>query len=82
MMWQEFIAAIRFDKPKGIVKLSAYVTMQQANILGHLIRAPNEDPMKRVTIGENLRQCEQYYKSWKAENEMGRGYLLLYDFLE
>ena len=48
---------------------------QQNQILGHLIRAPDNDLMRRPTMGKQLEQNEQLYKrtggprmKWVGEN--------------
>lgn len=75
--WQEFIAANRSDTPRKLVKLSDYVMNQQNKTLGHVIRIPNEnyDPMKMVTIDNNLQMPGVYTKrvgrpryGWIKEN--------------
>ena len=75
--WQEFIAANRFDKPRKLVKLSDYVMTQQSRTLGHIIRIPKEqlDPMRMVTIDDNLQMPGVYQKrvgrpryGWVKEN--------------
>ena len=54
--WQELIAAGRFDKPKMITKLSDFVMKQQNKILGHIIRAPVTDLMRKPAIGRHMTQ--------------------------
>ena len=58
-----------------ITKLSDFVTKQQNKILGHIIRAPATDLMRRPAIGRHLTQIEQLYKrtghlrmKWVGEN--------------
>ena len=74
---QEFIAANHFHKPRKLVKLSDYVMNQQTRTLGHIIRIPEEllDPMKMVTIDDNLQMPGAYSKrvgrpryGWVKEN--------------
>ena len=62
--WQEFIAANHFDAPRKLIKLSDYVVNQQNRTLGHVIRIPTEnyDPMKMVTIDNNLQMPGVYAK--------------------
>jgi hypothetical protein len=73
--WAEFIAAGDYDKIKEIVKLSDFVMKQQNKILGHIIRAPLQDIMRRPAMGRHLTQNEQMYKrtghprmKWVGEN--------------
>ena len=73
--WEEFINAGDYSDLKYVVKLSDYVMRQQNQILGHLIRAPNNDLMRRPAMGRHLAQNEQLYKrtggprmKWVGEN--------------
>jgi hypothetical protein len=52
--WQEFIAANKFDKPKNIQKSSEYIMNQQNRTFAHVVRADQQDPMKQMTMTENL----------------------------
>ena len=52
--WQEFIVHNRFDNPKTITKVSDYIMKQQGRLLGHVIRAEDDDPMKMPTIDAKL----------------------------
>ena len=73
--WEEFIAAGDYSDPKQVTKLSDFVMKQQNKILGHIIRAPAEDLMRRPAMGRHLQQNEQLYKraggprmKWVGEN--------------
>ena len=73
--WQEFIVNQRFDKLRKVVKLSDYVMRQQGKLLGHVIRANKNDPMRLPTITDNLETPGVYTKrvgrprlAWVKEN--------------
>ena len=73
--WQEFIVNQRFDNLKKIVKLSDYVMGQQGKLLGHLIRADKNDPMRMPTINDKLETPGVHWKmvgrprlGWVKEN--------------
>ena len=63
--WQEFIAAGKFDKPKMTTKVSDFVMRQQNKILGHIIRAPTTDLMRKAAVGRHLTQIEQIGQLYK-----------------
>ena len=73
--WQEFIVNQRFDKLKKIVKLSDYVMGQQGKLLGHVIRADANVPMRMPTINDKLETPGIHWKrvgrprlGWVKEN--------------
>jgi hypothetical protein len=73
--WQEFIVNQRFDNLKKIVKLSEYVMRQQGKLLGHIIRADKNDPMRLPTINDKLETPGVHWKragrprlAWVKEN--------------
>ena len=43
----------RFDNPKAVTKVSEYIMKQQNRLLGHVIRADPEDPLRQVIFPKN-----------------------------
>ena len=73
--WQDFIVNQRFDNLKKIIKLSDYVMGQQGKLLGHVIRADKNDPMRMPTINDRLETPGVHWKrvgrprlGWVKEN--------------
>ena len=86
-MWQEFIAAGKFDKPKQIKNLSEYIMNQQNRTYAHVVRADMMDPMKQMTLDSNLEAPMAIHRrvgrpripwvhannKWLYEKDLGRG---------
>jgi hypothetical protein len=66
LTWEEFIGANKIVQPKYIVKLSGYVMNQQNKALGHIIRADEDDLMKKVTI--NMETMTQKEVPWQRRS--------------
>ena len=73
--WEEFIGANQLSKMRKIQKLSDTVMLRQGKLLGHLIKAPDNDCMKKTTINEDLTPKEGWRKrvgkprlKWVTEN--------------
>jgi hypothetical protein len=78
LTWEEFIGANKIAQPKYVVKLSEYFMNQQSKALGHLIRADDNDMMKKVPINMNTmtQTKSSLAKTLRTTTyEMGRGKL-------
>ena len=53
-MVQDFISPHHLDKPKRVKQIGECIMSQQNKTLGHVIRCSREDPMRQMTINDNL----------------------------
>ena len=65
--WQEFIVNQRFGNPKTVTKISDYIMRQQGRLLGHVIRADDDDPMRMPIIDSKL-NTPGVHCGWVTEN--------------
>ena len=52
--WSDFINAHKFADIKTIEKVSDYIMRQQNSLYGHIIRAEEDDILKRLTLNERF----------------------------
>ena len=52
--WSDFMSAHKFSDIKTMEKVSDYIMRQQNSLYGHIIRADENDIMRRITITEDF----------------------------